>query len=206
MLMNRAEATLINSAPRRWLQRYEARQLIALGGRTPGWRVLEIGCGSGYGTQLILEAFGAASVHAVDLDPAMIARARRRLHHHAGRVRLAQGSATDLRTAFAPVDGGQDRGYDAVFNFAIIHHIPAWRDALAEVSRVLKPGGRFFFDEVTARALARPSYRLLFDHPRHDRFTAEQFLAELPRHELRIGNTWRSYLGGDYLLGVATRD
>lgn len=164
----------------------------------------EIGCGSGYGTRLILDEFAAASVDAVDLDPAMIARAERRLHRHTGRVRLARGSATDLRAAFSGFGGGDDGGYDAVFDFAIIHHLPNWRDALAEVARVRAPGGRFFFDEVTATALARPSYRLLFDHPTEDRFTAEGFLAELPRHGLRVGERWRTRIGGDYLLGVAT--
>ena len=47
--MNRVETAAINSPPRRWLQRYEARALIALGGRVPGSRVLELGCGSGSG-------------------------------------------------------------------------------------------------------------------------------------------------------------
>ncbi|MBK0868698.1 class I SAM-dependent methyltransferase [Saccharopolyspora sp. HNM0986] len=206
MLMNRVETALVNSPPRRWLQRYETRLLVELGGRTPGAQVAEIGCGPGYGTRLILDRFGAARVDAVDLDPAMITRAQRRLRRHAGRARLAQGSATDLRSAFRSFDGGQDASYDAVFDFAIIHHIPNWRDALAEIARVLTPGGRFYFDEVTATALARPSYRLLLDHPTEDRFTAGEFLAELPRHGLVVGERWRTRIGGDYLLGVATRD
>ncbi|WP_308216958.1 MULTISPECIES: class I SAM-dependent methyltransferase [Gordonia] len=199
------ETVLVNSPPRRWLQRYEARVLTALGGRTPGARVAELGCGSGYGTRLILDEFGAARVDAVDLDPAMISRARHRLRRHTGRAHLARGSATDLRSAFHDVGGGQNGTYDAVFDFAIIHHIPNWREALDEVARVLKPGGRFFFDEVTATALARPTYQVLFDHPSEDRFTAGEFLHELSRHGLDVGERWRTRIGGDYLLGVATR-
>ncbi|GAB3716681.1 class I SAM-dependent methyltransferase [Nocardiopsis nanhaiensis] len=205
MLMNRVESALIDSPPRRLLQHYEANLLIKLGGRTPGARAAELGCGSGYGTRLILDTFGAASVDAVDLDPKMLARARRRLQRHGERVYLARGSATDLAAAFAPIGAGKDASYDAVFDFAIIHHIPNWRDALAEVARVLAPGGRFFFDEVTATALARPTYRALFDHPTADRFSAGEFLAELGRHGLHIGDAWRTRIGGDYLLGVATR-
>ncbi|WP_433444982.1 hypothetical protein [Nonomuraea sp. CA-141351] len=64
---------------------------------------------------------------------------------------------------------------------------PGWRDALAEGRRVLAPGGRFFFEEVTAAALARPFYRALFDHPTRDGFTAGEFLAERPRHGLQVG-------------------
>jgi SAM-dependent methyltransferase len=200
--MNRAETLLVNSPPRRWLQRfYETPVLARLGGRVPGGRVAEIGCGSGYGTRLILDKFGAATVDAVDLDPAQIERARRGLGERDGRVRFAVGDATDLRAAF----GAEDGFYDAVFDFGIIHHIPAWRDAIAEVARALKPGGRFVFEEVTATALARPSYRALFDHPAEDRFTAGEFLAELDRHRLHVGERWCTRIGGDYLLGVAER-
>lgn len=205
MRMNRMEAVLVDSPPRRLLQRFEVRRLAALGGRTPGARVAELGCGSGYGTKLILNVFGAASVDAVDLDPAMIDKANRRLTRYPGRVNLAEGSATDLAAAFAAFGGGDDAGYDAVFDFAVIHHVPRWREALAEVARVLKPGGRFFFDEATAAALARPSYQRLFNHPTEDRFTAGEFLAELHRHGLEVSDRWRTYIGGDYLLGVAAR-
>jgi ubiquinone/menaquinone biosynthesis C-methylase UbiE len=202
MLMNKAETALVNSPPRRWLQRfYETQVLLRFGGRVPpGARALEIGCGSGYGTQLVLERFGAATVDAVDLDPAMIERASRRLARYGDRVRLAQGSATDLRAALEAEDGG----YDAVFDFGIVHHIPDWRAAIAEVARVLTPGGRFYFEEVTAHALARPVYQRLFDHPTEDRFTAEQFLAELAHHGLVVlGSVTR--ISGDYLLGVAAK-
>ena len=202
MLMNRVETALINSAPRRALQRfYEAPLLTRLGGRVAGGRVLEIGCGSGYGTRLILDRFGAAAVDAVDLDPRAVTAAQRRLAVYGDRARVVVGNVTHLAEALNAADGR----YDAVFDFAIIHHVEDWRAALAEVARVLRPGGRFFFDEVTATALNRPTYRRLFDHPRHDRFTAGDFLAELPRHGLDIGERWRTRIGGDYLLGVAQR-
>ncbi|MFI7644188.1 class I SAM-dependent methyltransferase [Nonomuraea sp. NPDC049400] len=202
MLMNRMETLVVNSAIRRVLQRwYEAPLLMKLGGRTPGGRVVEIGCGSGYGTKLVLDKFGAVRVDAVDLDPAMIRRARQRLARQAGRVRLAVGDATDLRAAF----GAEDGDYDAVFDFGIIHHIPDWRAALREVGRVLPVGGRFFFEEVTATALARPFFRVLFDHLKKDRFTAGEFLAELPRQGLRVDDRWVTRIGGDYLFGVAWR-
>lgn len=70
---------------------------------------------------------------------------------------------------------------------------------------MLRPAGRFFFEEVTASALARPSYRLLFDHPSGDRFTAGEFLAECERRGLAAGERWVTQVGGDYLFGVAER-
>lgn len=203
MLMNRIEKAAIDNPARRALQRlYEVPTLLRLAGGPlpPGAKAVELGCGPGYGTQLILDRFRAAHVDAVDLDPSMIAKARRRLARDAHRVHLAVGDATDLKAAF----DAADRSYDAVFDFAIIHHIPDWRRALTEVARVLKPGGMFVFEEVTAHALARPSYRLLFDHPTEDRFTAEDFLNELPRHGLTVrGSLTR--IQGDYLLGAAVR-
>ena len=131
----------------------------------------------------------------------MITRARRRLAKYADRVALHHGDAADLRATV----GAADVSYDAVFDFAIIHHIPNWRDAIAEIARVLRPGGRFYFDEVTAHALARPTYRALFDHPTADRFTAEDFRAELHRHNLHTGDRFVTRIHGDYLLGVAHR-
>ena len=76
---------------------------------------------------------------------------------------------------------------------------------MAEAARVLRPGGTFFYIEVTAAALARPSFRLLLDHPTKDRFTAGQFLAELANHGLDPADDWRTFVGSDYLVGAAQR-
>ena len=57
---------------------------------------------------------------------------------------------------------------------------------------------------MTRHALDRPTYRRLFDHPTHDRFTADEFLTEIDRHGLvHLGSITR--LHGDYLLGVAVK-
>lgn len=97
-----------------------------------------------------------------------------------------------------------DGSYDAVFDFGMVHHIPHWRTALAEITRVLTPGGGFYFEEVTAHALARPIYQRLFDHPTEDRFSAEQFVDELAERGLVVlGSLTR--IQGDYLLGVAAK-
>ena len=108
MLMNRAETLLVNSPPRTWLQRhYEVPLLQRLdverGGRLDGAEVVEIGCGQGVGTQLLLSRLGAAHVTALDLDEAMVARARARLAHFADRVDVAQGDAVALPVAGSSV-------------------------------------------------------------------------------------------------------
>lgn len=201
--MNRIETMLVNSSPRRALQRwYEVPSLLRLGGElAPGSRALELGCGAGYGTELILRRFGADQVDAIDLDPRMVARAQRRVAEHGDRVRLATGDATNLRQALDAADAS----YDAVFDFAILHHVEDWRAAVDEVVRVLRPGGRFFFDEVPADALATRGYRWLLDHPTEDRFTAAEFVRELERQGLVVGRRWRTRIRGHYLIGVADK-
>lgn len=80
MLMNRVKTMLVTSPANCALQRLvEAPMGRRLGGRIPGARALEIGCGSGCGTKLIIDPFAAATVDAIDLDSTMVTRARRRL-------------------------------------------------------------------------------------------------------------------------------
>ncbi|WP_409333185.1 methyltransferase domain-containing protein [Trujillonella humicola] len=98
-----------------------------------------------------------------------------------------------------------DSSYDAVFDFGILHHVEDWQAAVGDIARVLRPGGRFYFDEVTADALATRGYRWLFDHPTQNRFTAAEFVAELERQGLAIGTRWRTRIRGHYVLGVADR-
>ncbi len=179
MLLNRFEKAVVNNAIRAALQRrFEARSLLELGGRMNGGLALEAGCGRGVGAAIILEDFGAGRVDAFDLDPHMVRLARRRLEARGNRVRLWVGDVCCI-----PVPG---ETYDAVFDFGIIHHVPAWRDALAEIRRVMKPGGRFYAAEVLARLILHPVARRLLDHPLADRFDAQGFSDALQRHGFRL--------------------
>jgi ubiquinone/menaquinone biosynthesis C-methylase UbiE len=199
MKLNRIEKALMNNPVRAALQRgYEAHRLEELGGRVDGLKVLEIGCGRGVGTEIILERFGAASVTAFDIDPDMVRRARARLSRF--EPESWQVSVGDAAAIDAP-----DGSFDAVFDFGIIHHVPEWRRAVAEVSRVLKPGGRFFFEEVTDHALGRWFYRMFLDHPTHDRFGAAAFVAALEANGLEVGTRWKTWFFGDFVIGVGQR-
>lgn len=199
MKLNRIEKALMNNPVRALVQRlHEAALMERLGGRVEGARVLEIGCGRGVGTEIIFERFGAREVHAFDVDPDMIARARRRLSgYSADRLTLFVGDAAAIKA--------DDASYDAVFDFGIIHHVPAWQRAVAEVARVLKPGGRFFFEEVTKRALDRWFYRTFLEHPKLNRFSVEEFIAELERQGIMVGGTHVEWFFGDFVLGVGRR-
>jgi ubiquinone/menaquinone biosynthesis C-methylase UbiE len=172
MLLNRVEYALMNNPVRAAIQRhFEAKRLLRMGGRMHGGRALEIGCGRGMGIELILELFGADSVDAFDLDQRMVAQARMRVAEQDHRVRLWVGDANAISVP--------DATYDAVFDFGIIHHIPEWRQALAEVHRVLKPGGRFYAEEVLAPFIGNPIIRRLLKHPQTDRFDSAEFARAL---------------------------
>lgn len=172
MLLNRIEYALMNNPVRAAIQRhYEAARLLRMGGRMNGGLALEIGCGRGVGSELVLDVFGADRVDAFDLDPSMVAQARERLRARGARARQWVGDAAHVA---AP-----DRHYDAVFDFGIVHHVPDWRSAFAEVRRVLKPGGRLYLEEVLRAFIVHPITRRLLQHPLEDRFDVAGLLEGL---------------------------
>jgi len=196
MLLNRVEFALMNNPVRVAIQRhFEVGRLLAMGGAVSGATALEVGCGRGVGVELVLDRFGAARVDAFDLDPKMVGLARKRLARRGERVRLWVGDATRIP---AP-----DASYDAVFDFGIVHHVPDWRAALGEIHRVLKPGGRFFAEEVFERFLSHPFWRRLLEHPRADRFDMARFRAGLEAAGFTVRET-RS-LGSGFGWFVADR-
>jgi len=145
MKLNRLGRLGLNSPTRAFVQRHAVAPLLErLGGRVAGGRVLELGCGRGVGGEIILDRFGAAHLELIDIDPDMVQRARRRL---AGRP------ATLVRVGDATRIEAPDGSFDAVFDFGAIHQIPDWSAAVVEIRRVLKPGARFFFEEVASPAL-----------------------------------------------------
>jgi ubiquinone/menaquinone biosynthesis C-methylase UbiE len=196
MLLNRAEKALMNNPLRAAVQRhFEARRLLGMGGPVRGGRALELGCGRGVGVGLIFDVFGAQRVDAFDLDPHMVALAREHLAPRGDRVRLWVGDATAIE---AP-----DATYDAVFDFGIVHHVPRWRDAVGEIFRVLKPGGRFYAEEVLEAYILHPLWRRVFDHPLEDRFDEIRFAKGLESVGFRVVDT--RHLGRSFAWYVADR-
>ncbi|MHB8522263.1 MAG: class I SAM-dependent methyltransferase [Limisphaerales bacterium] len=163
-------------------QHYSASWLERLGGRVEGGRVLEVGCGRGVGVEIILARFGAASVEAIDLDPKMIECARRRAACRLAAVRLTVGDVTSINAG--------DATFDAVFDFGAIHLEPAWPKAIAEVRRVLKPSGRFFFEWVTGRVLRLPYPFVTERFVRMEAPNPGRLMQELERQGIVVGQNF----------------
>lgn len=200
MKLNFWERLLVNNPARALVQHHiEAPVLLRLGGRLDGKDVLEIGCGRGVGIEIILQRFGAGRVTGIDLDPRMVDLSKKRFSGYpAGQVSLSVGEATAIHSP--------DRTFDAVFDFGIIHHVVDWQKALAEVARVLKPGGLFFFEEVTKEALDRWIYRTFLDHPTENRFGVQDFVSELERQGIKMVNQPENILSRDIFAGVGRRE
>ena len=174
--MNWAESIYINSGLRtKRLRRSVIPKLIALGGRTEGLEVLDIGCGPGKCVAGEIEDFGASRVTAIDVDPKMVQRASGRLAKYGDRVAVVEGDVTNLPY--------QNEAFDAVFNFAVLHHVPDWRAGLQEIARVLKVRGRLFSQD---HDVANHDWlsRHLFVHP-PDRLTNVDFLDQVTTVGLR---------------------
>lgn len=97
---------------------------------TEGRRVLDYGCGSGYGAARISK--NAAHVHAVDVADDAIAYAS---EHYAADNLDFHCCAPDSRLPFP------DHSFDTVLSFQVFEHIEETAHYLSEIRRVLLPGG-----------------------------------------------------------------
>jgi len=114
------------------LQFEEGQRLIERLGLQEGARVLDVGCGTGRLAHWIAERVGTiGAVTGIDPVEERVHVARSR----AGHVRFEVGQAEDLR-AF------EDASFDAVCMSSVFHWVADKAKALAEVRRVLRPGGR----------------------------------------------------------------
>ncbi|NBE98415.1 class I SAM-dependent methyltransferase [Nonomuraea sp. KC401] len=109
---------------------YERPAMLQLAGDVNGRRILDVGCGSG---PLFAELRDrGALVTGIDASAGMLEQARRRL-----------GGDADLRVAdLAGPLPFPDDAFDDVIASLVLHYLEDWGPTLAELRRVLKPGGR----------------------------------------------------------------
>ncbi|MFB4301633.1 class I SAM-dependent methyltransferase [Actinomadura sp. NTSP31] len=139
---------------------YERPAMLALAGHVAGRRVLDAGCGSGPLTAALRDR--GAIVTGIDASAGMLALARKRLGDDAA-LHVA-----DLKDPL-PFDDG---AFDDVVASLVLHYLEDWGPTLAEMRRVLRPGGRLI------ASVDHPFVAYTISEPRPDYFATTSYSFE----------------------------
>lgn len=147
-----------------------------------GKRILDIACGEGYGSRLMID-WGAEAVEGVDISSEAVAHARKAFGGE--KVNFTQHAAESVDALFEP------QSFDLIVSFETVEHVEDPAAFLNAIKRLVKPGGMivvscpndwWYFPEVDR------------GNPFHRRkYHLEEFQA-LTQGELGEASAW--YLGG----------
>lgn len=103
-----------------------------------GQRIIELGCGAAALARALLARFPDSQVTGVEVDARQHAK---NLASPQSRLHFVAGVAQDIP--------GADAAFDLALMLKSLHHVPmaAMNQALAEVARVVRPGGHFYVSE-----------------------------------------------------------
>ncbi len=136
---------------------YEQPAMSAFAGDVVGHRALDVGCGSGPLDAALRDR--SAVVAGIDSSAGMLALARRRLGNDVALHLVDLGD----RLPF------EDGAFDDVVASLILHYLEDWGPALAELRRVLRPGGRLIV------SVDHPFTAYTFRDPRPDYFATTSY-------------------------------
>jgi SAM-dependent methyltransferase len=136
---------------------YERPAMLALAGDVAGRRILDAGCGSGPLSAALRDR--GAVVTGIDVSAGMLALARQRLGDDVALHRV------DLNDRLPFADGA----FDDVVASLVLHYLEDWGPTLAELRRVLRPGGRLI------ASVDHPFVAYTIHDPRPDYFATTSY-------------------------------
>jgi ubiquinone/menaquinone biosynthesis C-methylase UbiE len=115
----------------------------------PGMRVLEVGCGTGRDSFRLARRLGNGELHMQDLSPGMVGVCRQKMAGFRRDMGFACGLEYSVSNAsWLPYPDGH---FDALFHFGGFNHFGNLKNAAAELTRVVRKGGRILYgDEAVA--------------------------------------------------------
>jgi ubiquinone/menaquinone biosynthesis C-methylase UbiE len=140
----------------------------------PGFRILDVGCGTGSFAILIKRLHPAVDVIGLDPDSKALVRAKRKAERASISIGLNQGFADKL-----PYN---NRAFDRVFSTFMFHHISVDKKetVLNEIRRVLIPGGHFhMLDFAGSEAATSGPFARYFHSSDHVKDNSEECILTL---------------------------
>ncbi len=136
--MGKLEKLVVNSPSHGRRVAKHAEKMLRHVNVRPGQSYLEIGSGNGAAAITIARKY-RLEVIGTDVDPGEIRAARENSRAISG-IRFLTADGTQLPFG--------DNQFDVVATNKATHHIPEWQAALAEMVRVLKPGGYMLYSDL----------------------------------------------------------
>lgn len=176
-----------------WAVRRSDDAILRRAGVRTGDRVLDVGTGPGYLARAASRLVGPdGSATGIDLSPEMIGRA----HEMAAR----EGSAAEFRVASVALLPFDDGSFDVVVSRLVFHHLTGELKgiALAEILRVLRPGGRLLIADMASRAATSGHHlvaHVVGTHPQMDQ-SLERLVWDAGFRDVRRGPLLHGMLAG----------
>jgi 2-polyprenyl-6-hydroxyphenyl methylase/3-demethylubiquinone-9 3-methyltransferase len=114
-------------------------------GRPSGKLALDVGCGGG----LLAEEFARLGCRVTGVDPSANSLATARTHA------TAAGLAIDYRQASGEALPFESGSFDIVFCCDVLEHVSSVAAVVAEIARVLRPGGVFLYDTINRTLVSK---------------------------------------------------
>jgi ubiquinone/menaquinone biosynthesis C-methylase UbiE len=127
---NARSATAYEHFMGRWSRQLSPR-FVEFAGIADGERILDVGCGTGSLTRVVLESADVKSIVGIDLADVYLESARQTIRDP--RVDFKAGDATSLPFA--------DKSFDRAFAMLVLHFVPDAKKVVNEMRRVVRSGG-----------------------------------------------------------------